>query len=216
MSDARVKIATVDQIPEGEGRVCEAAGRTLAVFNADGRFYAMDNSCTHRGGPLGEGELDGTTVTCPWHGWRWDVTTGANVNNPDYRQFLKLGEIPQPSQIFVLKGHGRNRQLTDLKRGAQDPTWSPDGRQIAFASSGPHGDIFVMNADGSDIRRVAGTPKRDVAPDWSPDGTRITFNTNQGDLCGLGLIWVASVPDGALTQLTQKKDGGDAAWSPDG
>jgi len=82
MSDSRVTIATVDQIPEGEGRVFEAAGKTLAVFNADGRFYAIDNGCTHRGGPLGEGELDGTTVTCPWHGWRWDVTTGANVNNP--------------------------------------------------------------------------------------------------------------------------------------
>ena len=82
MSDSRVKVATVDQIPVGEGRVFEVAGQTLAVFNADGRFYAIDNSCTHRGGPLGEGELDGTTVTCPWHGWRWDVTTGANVNNP--------------------------------------------------------------------------------------------------------------------------------------
>ena len=82
MSDSRVKIAMVDQIPEGEGRVFEAAGKTLAVFNAGGRFYAIDNSCTHRGGPLGEGELDGTIVTCPWHGWRWDVTTGANVNNP--------------------------------------------------------------------------------------------------------------------------------------
>ena len=82
MSDSRIKIATVDQIPEGEGRVFEAAGKTLAVFNAAGRFYVIDNSCLHRGGPLGEGELDGTIVTCPWHGWRWDVTTGANVNNP--------------------------------------------------------------------------------------------------------------------------------------
>lgn len=82
MSDSRITIATVDQIPEGEGRVFEAAGKTLAVFNADRRFYAIDNSCTHRGGPLGEGELDGTIVTCPWHAWRWDVGTGANVNNP--------------------------------------------------------------------------------------------------------------------------------------
>ncbi|MBI4246907.1 MAG: Rieske 2Fe-2S domain-containing protein, partial [Candidatus Rokubacteria bacterium] len=69
----------------GEGRVVEAAGRTLALFNADGHFYVIDNACAHRGGPLGEGDLEGQIVTCPWHAWRWDVTTGANVNNPAVR-----------------------------------------------------------------------------------------------------------------------------------
>ena len=60
----------------------EADGRTLALFNVSGAFYALDNSCSHRGGPLGEGDLDGTVVVCPWHAWRWDVTSGANMNNP--------------------------------------------------------------------------------------------------------------------------------------
>jgi nitrite reductase (NADH) small subunit len=79
---ARVKVAIKDELPDGEGRVVEAGGKTLAIFNVGGVFYAIDNTCTHRGGPLGEGELSGTVVTCPWHGWRWDVTTGANANNP--------------------------------------------------------------------------------------------------------------------------------------
>lgn len=78
----RVRVAAVDEVGPGEGRVVEAEGRTLALFNVDGVFHAVDNSCAHRGGPLGEGDLDGRVVTCPWHGWRWDVTTGANVNNP--------------------------------------------------------------------------------------------------------------------------------------
>jgi nitrite reductase/ring-hydroxylating ferredoxin subunit len=77
-----VKVATVEDIPPGRARVVEAGGRTLAIFNVDGRFYALDNACAHRGGPLGEGELEGAVVTCPWHAWRWDVTTGANTNNP--------------------------------------------------------------------------------------------------------------------------------------
>ena len=47
-----------------------------------GQVYALDNACAHRGGPLGEGDLEGSVVMCPWHAWRWDVTTGANVNNP--------------------------------------------------------------------------------------------------------------------------------------
>jgi nitrite reductase (NADH) small subunit len=81
----RVKVAAVGDIPEGEGRVVEAAGQTLAVFHVDGRFFAIDNRCVHRGGPLGEGPVEGTVVMCPWHGWRFDVTTGANVNNPAVR-----------------------------------------------------------------------------------------------------------------------------------
>ena len=78
----RVRVAAVDDVPEGTGRVVEAGGRTLALFNVGGTFHALDNACPHRGGPLGEGDLDGPLVVCPWHAWRWDVTTGANANNP--------------------------------------------------------------------------------------------------------------------------------------
>jgi nitrite reductase (NADH) small subunit len=85
MADSLVKIAITSEIAPGQGCVVEVAGRTLALFNVDGRFYAVDNTCPHRGGPLGDGELDGAIVQCPWHGWRWDVTTGANVNNPAVR-----------------------------------------------------------------------------------------------------------------------------------
>lgn len=80
----QARVATGD-VREGEGRVVEAGGRTVAVFNVEGRYYAIDNTCPHRGGPLGEGDVEGRTVTCPWHAWRWDVTTGANVNNPAVR-----------------------------------------------------------------------------------------------------------------------------------
>ena len=82
MADSRVKVASVADVPAGEGRVFEVGGRTVAVFNVDGHFYATDNDCPHRGGPLGEGDLDGAVIRCPWHAWRWDVRTGANVNNP--------------------------------------------------------------------------------------------------------------------------------------
>lgn len=51
-------------------------GRDIAVFNVAGRFYAIDNSCPHQGGPLAEGWIDGTIVTCPWHAWCFDVTSG--------------------------------------------------------------------------------------------------------------------------------------------
>lgn len=79
---ARIRVAAVAEVPAGTGRVVQAGGRDLALFNVDGTFHAIDNACPHRGGPLGEGDLDGRQVMCPWHAWRWDVTTGANVNSP--------------------------------------------------------------------------------------------------------------------------------------
>lgn len=79
---ARVRVAQVSSVAAGEGCVVDAGGRSLALFNVAGTYYAIDNACAHRGGPLGEGDLDGRIVICPWHGWRWDVTTGANANNP--------------------------------------------------------------------------------------------------------------------------------------
>ena len=79
---AFVKVASAADIPSGTGKVVEAGGKTLAVFNCDGTFYATDNACKHRGGPLGEGSLSGTSVTCPWHGWEYDVTSGACSMDP--------------------------------------------------------------------------------------------------------------------------------------
>ncbi len=96
----RVRVGEVGDVPPGEARVVDAEGRALALCNVDGTFYAIDNVCLHRGGPLGEGDLDGRVLTCPWHGWRWEVTTGANVNNPT----LKLGCVPvsvEGQGIFV-------------------------------------------------------------------------------------------------------------------
>jgi nitrite reductase (NADH) small subunit len=74
-------IGTADVKP-GHGIVAEVNGKILAVFNVDGAFHAIDNTCIHRGGPLGEGDVEGSIVTCPWHGWQYDVTTGACVANP--------------------------------------------------------------------------------------------------------------------------------------
>lgn len=82
---ARVRVAAVGELAPGEGRVVEVGGRILALFNVDGAYHCIDNACPHRGGPLGEGDLEGRVVSCPWHAWRWDVTSGANTNNPAVR-----------------------------------------------------------------------------------------------------------------------------------
>jgi nitrite reductase (NADH) small subunit len=77
-----VRVTGTTDVKSGQGIVVEVNGKTLAVFNVDGALHAIDNTCIHRGGPLGEGDLEGSVVTCPWHGWQYDVTTGACVANP--------------------------------------------------------------------------------------------------------------------------------------
>ena len=71
-----VRLGKIDEIPSGRCRVYEASERTIAVFNLPEGVHAIDNVCVHRGGPLGEGDLSGKIVTCPWHHWSYDVTTG--------------------------------------------------------------------------------------------------------------------------------------------
>jgi nitrite reductase (NADH) small subunit len=73
-----VPVAKVADLKPGEGKTVIVGDREVALFNVSGKFHAIDNTCPHRGGPLGEGTLDGNVVTCPWHGWRFDVCTGAS------------------------------------------------------------------------------------------------------------------------------------------
>ncbi len=84
--DKFVHAANTSDIPAGEGKVVKVSGKDVALFNINGKFYAIDNTCKHRGGPLGEGFLDNNTVTCPWHGWQYDVPTGKCITTPTLHQ----------------------------------------------------------------------------------------------------------------------------------
>lgn len=72
----RVRIASATDVAAGSGIEVAANGRIIALFNVEGEFYAIDGICAHAGGPVGTGELNGCIVTCPWHGWQYDATTG--------------------------------------------------------------------------------------------------------------------------------------------
>ncbi|MEE9217716.1 MAG: non-heme iron oxygenase ferredoxin subunit [Acidobacteriota bacterium] len=77
-----VKAASRDEISQGQGKCVDISGKAIALFNIGGDFYAMDNTCVHRGGPLAEGSLEEHVVTCPWHGWKYDCKTGQSLNAP--------------------------------------------------------------------------------------------------------------------------------------
>lgn len=79
-----IKVANVSDLPSGRAMVVEVSGRQIALFNINGEFYALDNICAHRGGPLGEGFVDNNnmTVQCPWHGWTYSLANGASLIDP--------------------------------------------------------------------------------------------------------------------------------------
>ena len=77
-----MKVANTEDLAPGQGKMVEAGGKKIALFNMDGDYYAISDTCTHHGGPLSEGELDGKEVTCPWHGAVFDVTTGEVLGPP--------------------------------------------------------------------------------------------------------------------------------------
>src|SRR5205823_11827297 len=79
---AFVRTAKTNEITPGTIREFQVEGKTVALANIGGKYYAINNTCLHRGGPLGQGVLNGTIVTCPWHGWEYDVATGKVKQNP--------------------------------------------------------------------------------------------------------------------------------------
>jgi nitrite reductase/ring-hydroxylating ferredoxin subunit len=79
---AFTKVATIEELPAGTARAVVINGRKLALFNLGGNLYAIEDTCPHRGAPLSEGECDGTTVICPWHGASFDLSTGAVLSPP--------------------------------------------------------------------------------------------------------------------------------------
>ena len=81
-----VRVAAVADCPPGECRELVAGDRMVALFHVEGRFYALDGVCPHQGGPLGKGALAGHVVTCPWHGWQFDVRDGQHQFSPTVQQ----------------------------------------------------------------------------------------------------------------------------------
>ena len=71
-------MAQLSDVPPGHVLAVRAGERWYALANVDGTLHAIDNNCLHNGGPLAKGSLVGRELACPWHGWRWDVTSGRN------------------------------------------------------------------------------------------------------------------------------------------
>lgn len=96
-----VKVATRSELPPGGKKLVEVDGRAIALFHVDGGFSAIDDVCTHDGGPLAEGELSGCEIVCPRHGARFDVRTGRALSMPAIEPVIVHEVEVRGDDIFV-------------------------------------------------------------------------------------------------------------------
>jgi nitrite reductase/ring-hydroxylating ferredoxin subunit len=101
---AEVEVTRITAVPEGEARGFTAAGREIVLCNVEGEVYALDGICTHEEYPLDGGEVEGTTLTCDWHGATFDVRTGAATGLPATR----------PLRVYPARVDGEGRVFVTL------------------------------------------------------------------------------------------------------
>ncbi len=95
------KVASLADLPPGKSACVVFASEKVALFNVGGTVYAVSETCTHRGGPLSQGEVEGTSVTCPWHGASFDLQTGAALGPPAPQGVRRFQVRVQGSDILL-------------------------------------------------------------------------------------------------------------------
>ena len=98
----KILVGKTLEMPPGKLNKVSVDGKEVLVVNLDGNYFAMDDTCTHSGASLSEGQLDGSTVTCPWHGSTWDCKTGKLEKFPAKINDLKSFKvIVESDNIFI-------------------------------------------------------------------------------------------------------------------
>lgn len=95
------KVAKKDDLANGKGMAVSIDNKTIAVFQVDGKFYAIDDSCTHAGAPLSEGEVNGLKLTCPWHGAIFDLNSGAALEAPAFEGVKTYKVVVEGDDVFI-------------------------------------------------------------------------------------------------------------------
>lgn len=96
MTEEFEKVALISEIPSDKMKVVQYKGQAVCLANVAGKYYAIRNVCTHMGGPLAQGKLDGQVVQCPWHGSRFDLATGK----------VEKGPAQAPEPVYEVKVEG--------------------------------------------------------------------------------------------------------------
>ncbi len=131
----RVAVGPVDSIPEGERKIVDAEGHSVGVFHHNGRWYALSNSCLHRGGPVCTGTLEGDVITCPWHGYQYDITTGELLLDhatclPTYKVTIEQDQVYVEAPVYARGGQRGFAGRSFRERGPRRDEGSPAPERV--------------------------------------------------------------------------------------
>jgi len=144
------RVADVTEVPDPGKLLVEVDGEVVALFHVEGRFYAIDDVCTHDGGPLVDGELVGYKIACPRHGARFDIRTGAALSMPAVRPTRAHAVKVEDGGVWVSLGGGR---LGTNKKAADFRSYTPTNTASAAAEASP-----ASPASAGQMPVAAGTP----------------------------------------------------------
>jgi nitrite reductase/ring-hydroxylating ferredoxin subunit len=130
-------VAEVAEVPRDGVKVVTVAGTPIALLNVGGEIFALEHSCPHQGGPIGEGEICGMTITCPWHEWKFDIRTGANDKDPTILAKTYAVRVVEGMVLVevsrVLSGVRRNREI--LRRLTAGESAEAIGRALGMSEA---------------------------------------------------------------------------------
>ncbi|HWC91411.1 MAG TPA: Rieske 2Fe-2S domain-containing protein [Pirellulales bacterium] len=138
------RVAKVGDIPDPGKRVFEVDERLIVVFHVEGRFYALDDVCTHDDGPLGEGELQGYTIACPRHGAKFDIRDGRALTMP----------ATQPTGSYEVRVDGDDVLVQLAESGVAEADSSAQASGTTEASSSPDQGVKPMAVSEDSVREA--------------------------------------------------------------
>ena len=97
----KTSVAKTNDVAPGKAIAVDVNGRKIALFNLAGKYYAINDECTHASGPLSEGEIQGTTVVCPWHGGMFDICSGTATGEPAVDGVKSYNVTVEGDKIFI-------------------------------------------------------------------------------------------------------------------
>lgn len=142
MSDTGVwvRIAYCRDIPLREGRAVKVGNREIAIFNLGERFLVVDNRCPHKGGPLADGIVSGTTVLCPLHAWKLSLETGRGMNGPSASSCVDTFRARVETGIVWVE-LAPNRMQSETTTPERLPAMCVPSSEIASASDYPAAEV---------------------------------------------------------------------------